>query len=269
MNDVCHRGGDCLFLSVITVVYNGVNFLENTISSVISQTYTNFEYIVIDGGSRDGTLEIVRKYEKRIKYWMSEPDNGIYDAMNKGIHASSGDYVVFLNAGDRFASYDILANFVKAVTPVPRADLIYGDALEEDSAGKLWLKRARRHSHIWYGMFAHHQAMFFRRAAICKGYDSRYRIGGDYALVAKLCSDPTRHAMRIPFPICIFLQGGVSQRAVALGRSDVWKVQRDILRLNIAARCFIRGMHLVTATVRHFTPTLYNRVSFLRIKNLP
>lgn len=87
--------------SVITVCYNAVNVLESTINSILLQNYKNIEYIIIDGGSSDGTLDIIRKYEDRIHYWISEPDNGIYDAMNKGIRLAGGRWINFMNAGDR------------------------------------------------------------------------------------------------------------------------------------------------------------------------
>lgn len=104
-------------LSVITVVYNGEAFLEDTIKSIINQTYENIEYIVIDGASTDGTLNIIKKYEDKIDYWVSESDLGIYDAMNKGIDVASGEFINFLNAGDRFVDEHVWKKyFHKTVT---------------------------------------------------------------------------------------------------------------------------------------------------------
>lgn len=94
-------------ISVVTISFNAANTIERTIQSVLSQSYKNLEYIIIDGGSSDGTLDIIRKYEDRL-VWISEPDNGIYDAMNKGIRISKGEWLNFMNAGDRFASNDVL-----------------------------------------------------------------------------------------------------------------------------------------------------------------
>lgn len=91
-------------VSIITVVYNADNCLEETIKSVINQNYKNIEYIIIDGGSTDNTLSIIKKYEKQIKMWISEPDNGIYEAMNKGISLCQGEIVGIINAGDTYTS---------------------------------------------------------------------------------------------------------------------------------------------------------------------
>src|SRR5690554_4553164 len=95
-------------ISIITVVFNGEKVLEKTMKSVFSQNYDNIEYVIIDGGSSDGTLKLIEKHKDRITYWSSEPDRGIYDAMNKGLKNSSGDYVWFLNAGDEIYAADTL-----------------------------------------------------------------------------------------------------------------------------------------------------------------
>lgn len=102
-------------ISIITVTYNCSNVLEKTILSVINQDYINIEYIIIDGGSNDGTLDIINKYSDKISYWTSEKDNGIYDAMNKGIMAATGDYVNFMNAGDSFYSNSVISEFAPKI----------------------------------------------------------------------------------------------------------------------------------------------------------
>jgi len=102
-------------ITVITVVFNGEEFLEKTIESVINQTYANVEYIIIDGGSTDGTLDIIHKYEHAINYWLSERDDGIYDAMNKAVSLSSGSWLNFMNAGDKFIDFYKIAEIAHSL----------------------------------------------------------------------------------------------------------------------------------------------------------
>lgn len=117
-------------ISVITVVLNGEKYLEETILSVLSQTYDNVEYIIIDGGSTDGTLDIIKKYEHAIDYWVSEKDKGIYDAMNKGINVASGEWLNFMNAGDRFAENNILKLiYFEYFQNNSHVDFIYSDTI--------------------------------------------------------------------------------------------------------------------------------------------
>jgi glycosyltransferase involved in cell wall biosynthesis len=111
-------------LSVITVVYNNAADIERTMLSVVNQTYKGIEYIVVDGGSIDGTLQIIEKYKDRIAKLISEKDKGIYDAMNKGLAIATGDYVLFMNSADEFYSADTVANVFAAE---PNADIYYGE----------------------------------------------------------------------------------------------------------------------------------------------
>ena len=110
-------------LSIITINYNDAEGLERTIKSVTSQTFRDFEFIVIDGGSTDNSIEIIKKYEKDIDFWVSEKDGGIYPGMNKGLKQAKGEYVNFMNGGDRYHSPDVLENIFKLET---NADIITG-----------------------------------------------------------------------------------------------------------------------------------------------
>jgi glycosyltransferase involved in cell wall biosynthesis len=115
-------------ISIITVVYNGVSTIEQTILSVINQTYKNIEYIIIDGSSTDGTVDIIKKYEKHLIYWVSEPDKGIYDAMNKGIRKATGEWLNFMNSGDIFSDISVLKNiFCTNSTLISSIKFLYSD----------------------------------------------------------------------------------------------------------------------------------------------
>ena len=115
-------------ISIITVSYNAVKTIEDTIVSVLGQTYSNIEYIIIDGGSTDGTLDIIKKYEDKITYWVSEPDKGIYDAMNKGILKATGDYLFFLGADDKITcNFNDIIHLFKDKNTVYYGDVLFGE----------------------------------------------------------------------------------------------------------------------------------------------
>ena len=114
--------------SIITITYNAERWLERTILSVLSQSYPNIEYILIDGASKDKTVEIIKQYESGIASWISEPDKGLYDAMNKGLRRATGDYVWFLNAGDTLYTADTVQRIVASLKKkVSLPDVIYGE----------------------------------------------------------------------------------------------------------------------------------------------
>ena len=124
-------------VSVVTVCYNAVGTIEKTMQSVINQTYQNIEYIIIDGASTDGTVDIINKYRDKITYYLTEPDKGIYDAMNKGIKAATGKWINFMNAGDEFVDNNVLSNIVPQMDS---ADIVYGNTNYVYSYGEKLMK---------------------------------------------------------------------------------------------------------------------------------
>lgn len=171
--------------SVITVIYNAAAVLEDTIQSVITQTYHHVEYIIVDGGSTDGTLDIVAQYRDRIATVVSEPDKGLYDAMNKGMRLATGDYLCFLNAGDSFHEDDTLQSIAHSLTGSALPDVIYGQTELVDSEGHfVRMRRLSAPEHLnWksfrQGMLVCHQA-FFAKRALAEPYDLRYRFSADF-----------------------------------------------------------------------------------------
>lgn len=173
--------------SIITVTYNAEKVLEDTIQSVIFQTYRNVEYIIVDGASKDHTLEIVNKYHNRINKVISEPDKGLYDAMNKGIQLATGDYLCFLNAGDKFHDSETLQKIVHTLKGQELPDVIYGETAIVDEEGHfLHMRRLSTPAHLnWksfkQGMLVCHQAFFANRElAINHLYDLQYRFSADF-----------------------------------------------------------------------------------------
>lgn len=180
-------------ISVITITKNNPDGFARTKQSVEIQNLVDFEWVVIDGDK--------------------EPDNGIYDAMNKGIERARGTHVMFMNAGDVFADAQVLSHVMQHLD----FDFIYGDALEGG-----YLKRARHN--IAHGMPTHHQAMIYKKRE--RRYDTRYKIAADYKFTAEYM---TRGAHKyLPFPICEFAQGGVSQRHAALGRQEQASIRKEL-----------------------------------------
>lgn len=200
-------------LSVITVVFNNEKDIERTMLSVLNQTYPNIEYIVIDGKSTDKTVEIIQKYQDRLAVFISEKDNGIYEAMNKGLAKASGDYVIFMNSGDEFYEKDT----VKTVfASEPDADIYYGET--EMLSPNLENLGQRRHkvpkNFTWrdfkYGMSVSHQAIFIRRKLV-ENYDLQYQLSSDIDWIL-LAAKKARKIVNVQRYVAKYLVGGQSKK---------------------------------------------------------
>ncbi len=194
--------------SIITICFNEENGIRRTCESVFSQTASDYEWIVIDGGSRDRTLEILDKYSSSIAWLVSEPDEGIYDAMNKGIALAQGEYLVFMNGGDAFASDDVL----EVVAAAPQKDLIYGDIFFDELGGGLAeYPDVMSEGYLLKNMVPH-QATFYRRDLFDKfgDYDRSYKIAADYDLYVRLIEVGRVSYHHIPKPLAVFDRSGIS-----------------------------------------------------------
>ena len=215
-------------LSIITVVYNDAAHIANTIKSVLDQTFTDYEYIIVDGGSSDGTVEIIKKYEDKLR-WISEPDRGIYDAMNKGLALARGEYVIFLNSGDLFYEKTTLE---KVFDTKSNADVYYGDSVIIDEAGnELGLRRLRPPKELSYkslksGMLVLHQA-FIAKRSICPQYDLKYKHTADFDWVIKVLKN-AESVVNTNQILIKFLKGGYSSKHIAASLKERF----DILRKN-------------------------------------
>lgn len=208
-------------ISIITVVFNGEKYLEETIQSVISQTYDNVEYIIIDGGSTDGTLDVIKKYEDQIDYWVSERDRGIYDAMNKGIDVATGEFVNFLNGGDKFYRLDLLED-IFSNRAVKYSDLVYGDFFVVSNEGEpvraIKATTLSKQS-IKKGMVVNHQSVFVRKAK-CPYYDLSYKYKAEWKwLIDILYTQEDVKTTYIAGPVVYYRLGGFS----AQGFNDNFK----------------------------------------------
>lgn len=210
-----------IFFTIITVVKDDLAGLKNTSESIKEQSCKDFDWIVIDGASSDGTPEFL---ENTTAKWISEPDDGLYDAMNKGLSRARGNYILFLNADDLLANQNVL-KMIK--TQAQNQVIIYGDSIEELQNNQRVFKPAKDVRTIKTGLFTHHQAIFYRRDKLDKlQYNTDYKIAADYDLTLRFLQNKPS-ILKIKAPICIFKAGGLSQQKAALGRKEQFQSRKE------------------------------------------
>lgn len=172
-------------ISIITVVYNSQQFLEGTIQSIAAQQSSNFEYIIIDGGSTDGTLDIIKSYPEVVDHWISEPDKGLYDAMNKGLKAAKGQYVWFINSGDKIYDESTILLLESMALQNEYPDVIFGETVIIDTEDKeIGMRRLSTPDILTWqklidGLIVCHQAILVKRS-IAPFYNTKFKISADY-----------------------------------------------------------------------------------------
>lgn len=216
-------------ISVITVVFNNESGLAATLPNVRGQTYPNVEYIVIDGGSTDDTRLFLEQHLAQIDRLVSEPDKGIYDAMNKGLRVAGGEYVCFMNAGDLFYAADTLERIFQNYTNQTAADVYYGEAVIIDEVGREIGKRNHKKlpenlkwkDMIW-GMVVCHQSLIVRRK-IAPLYDLTHPYAGDIDWTIRVLKQ-ARRVVNVHFTVCKFLKGGFSAKKRTKSLEDRLKI---------------------------------------------
>lgn len=244
----------CMFISIVTITRDNLAGLKKTCESLRKQSSSDFEWIVIDGDSQDGSCAYLK--DKNV-ILVSEPDQGIYDAMNKGIDRAKGDYVLFLNAGDMLAdnrTLKMLAEKIDALSENP--DFIYGDSWEDRPEHDPAYKTARSHKNLW-GMFTHHQSMLYRREVIGDlRYDLTFKVAADYKFTLQfLKKAKIKHYCR--FPICWFEAGGLSQTEVETGRLEQFRIRPQMLDISPILNWGIYGLQSIAMFIRRLCPDLY------------
>lgn len=206
-------------VSIVTVTFNSGETVTDTINSVLGQTYENFEHVIVDGGSTDGTVDLIQKFEGsyrgRLK-WTSGPDDGIYDAMNKGVALATGDIVGVLNSDDLYADSNVLADivssFVESNCDVLYADLIFVDRADLDVTTRVWIAGDGRFTLGWYPP---HPTLYLRRSVYEQNgwYKTSYKIAADYDYMIRLFMPGSGlKASYLPRTIVKMRQGGVSTK---------------------------------------------------------
>lgn len=227
---------DFLF-SVVTITRDNFQGLQKTAQSVMDQSFRNFEWIIQDGASSDETQDYIQSLTEQqninIK-WETRKDKGIFDAMNKGLEKSSGVYVIFMNAGDTFASFDVLQRICERLSENEGRNpaFIFGDSLEMPEPHKPVVKKAKPVSSIPYGMITHHQAMFYSTDNIRKmnlTFNTAYRCAGDYDFTLRFLLEFDR-CLKLDFAVCLFEKGGISEQNPEIGRREEYEIRKEILR---------------------------------------
>ena len=240
-------------ITVATVAYNASPYIETTIKSVIGQTYNNIEYIIIDGKSDDNTPEIIKQYENKIDVWISEKDSGVYEAMNKAIDLATGDWLIFMNAGDTFADAETLSMIVEKI--LPGSEILYGDMVYVKNHQKM-LQKAKPVETIFQGMPFSHQATLVKTDLIkTYKFNETYKFAADYEFLIRLYKNS--HAFQyINIPICVFSSGGKSESGLR-PHLEALKILFDncedieTIKKNVYFKCFrVHCSYLLSESVK-------------------
>ena len=225
-------------ITVITVAYNSAATIADTLDSVAAQTYPAVEHIVIDGASTDETVAIVRHRGQRVARLISEPDHGIYDAMNKGLALATGDWVGFLNADDMFAHRDVIASIAGAAHRDPAADAVYGDIVYvkadcPDRVLRYWRSGEFTRSKLRFGWMPPHPTFYVRAAKLAEigHFDDQLRIAADYDFVLRSLARPQARAVYVHDVLVRMRAGGISNRSISSmirkSQEDLWALKRS------------------------------------------
>ena len=208
--------------SIITVNYNNKEGLRKTIESVIQQTFRDLEFIIIDGGSTDGSVEVLKEYDTQIDFWVSEPDGGIYQGMNKGIKKSTGDYLNFMNSGDCFYASDILE---KVSHYNSDADFIVGKDYHYNSEthqGHVSIQPPRTTMIHFFVATLDHQSSFIKRDLFKDSlYDDNHRLVSDWIFFTEKVVRENKKIQFIPDIICQREEGGLSEQQRERNRKEI------------------------------------------------
>lgn len=238
-------------ISIITVTFNSGATLQNTIESVLSQTYSDTEYLLIDGGSKDNTLEIVREFEPRFAgrmKWISEPDKGIYDAMNKGIRMASGEVVGILNSDDFYTSNTVLQRVAELLSNYD-IDAVYGDIHYIDHANptsciRYYSSRIFRRSLMRYGFMPAHPSFYCRRIVYEKygTFDTSFRIAADFENLLRLIFVHRIKLKYIPMDFVTMRTGGASSSGLVSHRQILKEHLRAFRQNGVYSNVLFEGV---------------------------
>ena len=253
-------------ISIITVVYNGAKTIEQTIQSVINQNYENIEYIIIDGCSTDGTLDVIKKYKDQITTWISEPDKGLYDAMNKGISMANGELIGMINSDDWY-ELDTIEKVVKSFKLKPHKSIFHGDLKIYEENGDTLIKRFNPSLFKMknYGVTYNHPT-FFVSPDIYKDHKYNYNLTSvaDVQFILEILLNKKDTFEYIPYVLANFRKGGISSQQTTLSSIK----SGYIARKNAGFGFFENAISILIKLVYHTTAKFISAKKYHQIKKL-
>lgn len=251
--------------TVITVCFNNLAGLKSTYESLKKQVYNTYEWIVIDGASKDGTADWLASLGDSNINWISEPDNGIFDAMNKGLDKSGGDFLVFMNSGDLFADSEVLQTISDEINrSTTEVAFIYGDSLDFEENGKTLYRKARDVSFYTKGMFAQHQSMYFNRDFLgALNYNIKYPVTADYAFIGSyILKIGSKKIIYINKPLCKFLLGGTNEQKRFKGLKEDYHIRTKVFKISAISAGLLFFLHLAHTIAKKIIPYAARKIRY-------
>jgi len=241
--------------SIITICRNNIEELIDTHNSIKNQSFKDFEWVVIDGDSQDGTKKWLDQIKPSI--CISEKDNGIFDAMNKGISNSGGEYLIFMNSGDKFANDEVLEKVSKTIAQNKHPHFIYGDSIDVDENANEFYRKAKSLSRNKIGMITQHQAMFFNKAVLGDSkYSLEYPLAGDYAFISNFLNQVDKDKIiYLEFPICKFDMGGTNEIHRFKALKEDYRIRKNIIKVPFLYNVVLFKLHLLHTIMKKIRPS--------------
>lgn len=261
-------------ITIITINYNNVSELEKTFQSVFTQTYQDFEYIVIDGGSKDGGKALIEQFSDKLDYWVSEPDKGVYDAMNKGIAKATGEYLYFLNSGDTFYNSSVLEEINQLINQ-QQADIIFGnvnDVFEDTQTSKIRPKTQLDKIALFHKMVCHQALFCHKRLFKDNVFNTKYKIKADFDWLLNAFTTYHPTVLDTDVVIANYLMGGLSEiqydtysrKEIPVIRNTYFSVQEQMAMRRFVFNPKIKALPFGDTLISLFKKRLQSKYQNLR-----